>query len=93
MATLFVVSGEGFLHVVPFDQRATFFEQQPTILRPGNLIRAADSHQSTYHYSNQWQALHHVVWLQRIGKIQGELLAIPGISPEPVVGEPRHFVV
>ena len=48
MATLFVVSGEGFLHVVPFDQRATFFEQQPTILRPGNLIRAADSHQSTH---------------------------------------------
>ena len=51
---------------------------------------------AAYNFSAQWQTLQNVVWLQRVGKVNKQLLAVPNIPLEPVVprvvGEPRHFV-
>ena len=73
-------------------QLDTFFREEPTISRPDNLQRAADPSKPRWNFSGQWQALSHVEWLQRVGKVKGELLTLPNYPLEPVIGEPRWFV-
>ena len=61
METEYFISATGVLHVVPYEHRATFFEKESMLARPGNLQRASDPAAKGYNFSDQWQTLDHVL--------------------------------
>ena len=88
MALHELVSPIGVLHRVA-DERLLTFCAQHGLERPDNIARLAQG-DSKYHYSQEWQALHHVRWLRFVDK--KTLKPINGVAMQPVLGSTGYFL-
>ena len=83
-----LVDPTGRLHRVPRG-RLVEFCASVGLERPDNVARL-DEKDNLYKFSQQWQALNKLRWLQNVDK--KTLLPVPGVSLQPVLGETSHFL-
>ena len=83
-----LVDPTGRLHLVPRD-RLEYFCASVGLERPDNVARL-DQKDSPYKFSQQWQALNKMRWLQCVDK--KTRLPVPGVPFQPVLGEASYFL-
>ena len=77
----------GWLHIVPATALMDFCAAN-RLTRPGNVKRLPEG--GKWQFSQQWQALGHVRWLQHVER--STLLPVDGVALQPILGETSYFV-
>mmetsp|Transcript_26243 Transcript_26243/g.43496 ORF Transcript_26243/g.43496 Transcript_26243/m.43496 type:complete len:236 (+) Transcript_26243:166-873(+) len=81
----------GRLHLVHRDNVTAFCQSRvPALERPDNVERLHLPSAHGYKFSQDWQALNNLRWLQKVDK--QSLQPLPGVALQPVLGETSFFV-
>ena len=80
----------GNLHVVPVDALQQFCDAY-RLDRPDNIARLGLA-ENKWRFSQQWQALSKLRWLQLVDKRTLHLQPVKNVPLQPVLGETGHFL-